>query len=165
MLELGRGKGRSGKTRRRFIPGANAPSLYYDRVMTADKQRKADHNADYYSCWEGKRGRDRVRREPKGPLRPGSAPPPTTRGTGPATREELIAAIRKLKEAWAAPPGCPPAPGFIIALVLTGFYAMPLRKDLCLSHSRARDTLLFLGESIPHHILLELIGVKGEKPD
>ena len=45
VLELGRGKGRSGKTRQRFIPGANAPSLYYDRVITADKQRKADHNA------------------------------------------------------------------------------------------------------------------------
>ena len=91
--------------------------------------------------------------------------PPTTRGTGSATREELIAAIRKLKEAWAAPLGCPPAPEFTIALVLTGFYAMPLRKDLRLSHSRARGTLLFLGESIPHHILLELVGAKGEKPD
>ena len=134
-------------------------------IRLGNLKRNTRAGSDYYSCWEGERGRDRVRRELKGPLGPGSAPPPTTRGTGPATREELIAAIRKLKEAWAAPLGCPPAPEFIIALVLTGFYAMPLRKDLCLSHGRARDTLLFLGESIPHHILLELIGAKGGKPD
>ena len=101
--------GRDGKGRQKFRPGpsVNAPSLFDDRVVTADQQYKRDRQSFLKRRSNETATTPGIRDRLKGPLRPGSAPKPSGTGgatapkgtaSGPASREELIQAIRKFKD-------------------------------------------------------------------